>query len=100
MIRTQRPHPCLDAVADHQHYIGREQVRDVLLLGLELVECCPHVGLLIGRVLQFDHRQGQTVDVDHDIRAAVVLAALDRQLVHHQPVVGIPSKHLVSPGLA
>ena len=87
-IGTQGSHPCLDAIADHQQHVGREQVGDVLLVGLQLVERCPDVCLLIGRVLEFDHRQRQTVDVDHHIRAAVVLAALDRQLVHHQPVVG------------
>ena len=88
LISTQGSQPCLDAIADHQQHIGREQVGDVLLVGLELVEPCPDVCLLIGRVLQFDHRQRQTVHVDHHIRAAVVLGALDRQLVHHQPVIG------------
>ena len=87
-ISTQGTQPCLDAIADNQEHIGREQVGDVLLVGLELVERCPDVCLLIGRVLQLDHRQRQTIDVDHHIRAAVVLGALDRQLVHHQPVVG------------
>ena len=56
-ISTQGTQPCLDAIADHQEHIGREQVGDVLLVGLELVEPCPDVCLLIGRVLQFDHRQ-------------------------------------------
>ena len=59
---------------------GRISVMSTYILG--------HVCLLIGRVLQFDHRQGQTVQVNHHIRAAVVLGALDRQLVHHQPVIG------------
>ena len=87
-ISTQGTQPCLDAIADHQEHIGREQVGDVLLVGLELVETCPDVCLLVGRVLQFDNRQRQTVQVDHHIRAAIVLSALDRQLVHRQPVVG------------
>ena len=82
-ISTQGTQPCLDAIADNQQHIWCEQVGDVLLVGLELVEPCPDVCFLIGRVLQFDHRQRQTIDVDHDIRSAIVLCALDRQLVHH-----------------
>ena len=87
-ISTQGSQPCLDAIADHKQHVGREQVGDVLLVGLELVERCPDVCLLIHRVLEFDHRQRETVDVDHHIRATVVLGALNRQLVHHQPVIG------------
>ena len=87
-ISTQGAQPCLDAIADHQQHIGREQIWNVLLIGLKLVECRPDASLLIGGVFQFDHRQRQTVQVDHQIGAAIVLSALDRQLVHHQPVVG------------
>jgi hypothetical protein len=97
LISTQGSQPCLDAIADHQQHIGREQVGDVLLVGLELVERCPDVCLVIGGVLEFDHRQRQTIHIDHQIRAAVVSGALDRQLVHHQPVIDggiVESDHL------
>ena len=88
LISTQGAQAGLDAIADHQQHIGREQVGDVLLVGLQLVERGPDVGLVIGGVLEFDHRQGQTIDVDHQIRAEVVPGALDRELVHHQPIIG------------
>ena len=87
-VGAERAHPGVHAIANHQQHIRCEQVGDVLLVGLQLVEGGPDVCLLIGRVLEFDHRQGQAVEVNHHIRAAVVLGALDRQLVHHQPVVG------------
>ena len=39
------------------------------------------------RVLQFDHRDGQAVDEAHQIGPARLLAALHRELVHHQKAV-------------
>ena len=57
LISTQGPQAGLDAIADHQQHIGREQIGDVLLVGLQLVERGPDACLLIGGVLQFDHRQ-------------------------------------------
>ena len=82
-IRTQGSQPCLDAISDHQQQNERAQVGNVLLVSLDLVAPWPDVYLLIGWVLQFEHRQGQTVDVDHHIRTAVVPAALNRKLVHY-----------------
>ena len=54
----QRPHPRLDAVADHQQHVGREQVGNVGLVGPELVKRCPDVCFLMGGILQFHHRDG------------------------------------------
>ena len=80
----------LDAMADLalNHRLAQGALGGIVRVGLELVERCPDVGLVIGGVLEFDHRQGQTIDVDHQIRAEVVPGALDRELVHHQPIIG------------
>ena len=40
-----------------------------------------------GRVLQFDHRERQAVDEQHDVRPADVLAFGDCELIDGEPVV-------------
>ena len=64
-----------------------EQGLDVVLVVLDLVKRHPDVGVFIGRVLQLEDHQGQAIEEHHDVRAAVVLGALDCELVDDQPVV-------------
>ena len=47
----------------------------------------PDGRVLVGRVLQLDHRERQAVDEEHDVGPALVLAFDDRELVDRQPVV-------------
>ena len=60
---------------------------DVLLVGLELVEGALDRGVLVAGVLELDHGQGQAVDEDDQVGAAVVLVLDDGELVDGQPVV-------------
>ena len=80
-----------------------EQGRDVVLVGLQLIERRPDRGVFIGGVLEFDDRQRQTVDEDDHIRTPVDLAVLvrgfHRVLVDDQPVVviGVLEIHHIHP---
>ena len=56
-------------------------------VGLELVPGRPDGGVLVGRVLQFDHAQRQAVDEQHYVRPAGVLVLGDGELVDGKPVV-------------
>ena len=83
----ERADPRLDAVGDQQHFIEREQRRQLGLVGLELLERRPDGGVFVGRVLELDHRQRQPVDEEDDIRPARVLVLGDRELIDREPVV-------------
>ena len=52
-----------------------------------MLEGRPDVGVLVGGVLQFDHRQRQAVDEQHHVRPARVLPFGDGELVDREPVV-------------
>ena len=86
-IGRKRAHARRPAIADHQSFIAVEQVADLFLVGLQLVECVPDVGLLVGRVLQLQHRQGQAIDEDHQIAAPGLLVAGNGELVDHQELI-------------
>ncbi len=77
------------AVGDYQKGIVGEDRGDLLLVGLELVESIPDGGVFVGRVFQLEDGQRQAVYEDDDVGAAVVLALDHRELVHHEPVVGV-----------
>ncbi len=77
----------LHAVGDDQQRVVGEERRDLRLVGLELLERRPDRGVLVGRVLELDHRQRQAVDEQHDVRPAGVLVLDDGELVDGQPVV-------------
>ena len=87
-VSTERAHTGMHAIADHQQHVGEEQIGDVGFVGLQLVVGGPDVRFFFGGVLEFQHRQRQAVDIDDQIGPAVVPGALNRQLIHHQPVVG------------
>jgi len=83
----ERAHARLDAIGNDQHSIGNEQVGDVFLVGLELVEGSPDIGVLVAGVLQLQHRQRQPVDEQHQVGPAVELGALHAKLVDRQPFI-------------
>src|SRR2546428_34774 len=84
---AERADAGLHAVRDDQRDVGREERGNLRLVGLELLEGGPDRGVLVGRVLQLDHRQRQTVHEEDDVRAAGVLPLGDGELVDRQPVV-------------
>ena len=83
----QRAQPGLVAVRDHQRLVHGEEGWQLGLVGLELLPRRPDGGVLVGRVLQLDHAQGQPVDEQHHVRPAGVPVLGDGELVDRQPVV-------------
>jgi hypothetical protein len=84
---AERPHARLHAVGGDQRRIGSEQRGDLGLVGLELVEGRPDRGVLVGRVLELDHRQREPVHEEHHVRPAGVLPLAHGELVDGKPVV-------------
>ena len=85
----QRAEPRLHAVRHGEHRVAGEQRGQLRLVGLQLVERRPHGGVLVGRVLELDHGQRQTVDEHHDVGPAGVAVLGDRELVDGRPRVGV-----------
>ena len=83
----ERAHARLHPVGDDEQRVRREERRHLRLVGLELLEGAPDRGVLVGRVLELDHRQRQAVDEQHHVRPARVLVLDDAELVDRQPVV-------------
>ena len=76
------------AVARHQHHVRHEQVRRDVHVPPQLIDRRPQVRCLVRRVLQFDHRQRQAVQVDNQVRAdPLPVGRGHRQLAHHEEVV-------------
>jgi hypothetical protein len=88
-IRRQRTQPRLAAVGNHQQLVVLEHVRNLLLVGLDLVVGLPDVGVFVGRVLQFQQHQRQAIDEQDHVRPAGVLRPLDREL----PLIASHSLH-------
>ena len=86
-VGGQRADAGVEAVGDDERFVEGEERRDLLLVGLELVEGGPDGGVFVGRVLQLDDGERQAVDEEHDVRAAVVLAFDDGELVDGDEVV-------------
>ena len=58
-----------------------------MFVGLELVEGISDPGVLISQVLEFEDCQGQAIQEDHHVRAAIILVLNHRELVYREPVV-------------
>ena len=86
-MRSVSAQPCRKAIADHHRHVGVEQVGNLVLVGLDLVEGAPNVGLFVGGILQLDHCQRQPVHERHQIWPARLLRPLDGELIDHQKVV-------------
>ena len=67
--------------------IAGEKGRDLGLVGLKLLERRSDRRVLVGRVLQLENDQGQSVDEQNDVRAAFVLVLDHCELVDREPVV-------------
>ena len=84
---SEGTNPGIEAVGDHQELIQGKQRRKLRLVGLQLLPGLPNVGILIGRILEFDDPQGQPVQEQDDVRPSGGLVLLYRELVNRQPVV-------------
>ena len=80
--------PRLHPVRREEHRVAGEQRGDLRHVGLQLVECRPHGGAGVGRVLQLDHRQRQAVDEQHEVGPAGVAVFDHGELVDRRPGVG------------
>ena len=91
LVGRDRADAGIQAIGDDEQFVVVKQGRDVVLVGLQLIERRPDRSLFICGVLEFDDRQRQTVDEDHHIRSPVDLAVLVRGfhgvLIDDQPVV-------------
>jgi hypothetical protein len=74
------------AVRDDVQQVEEEQLRDVGLVGLNLVVRRLDVGVDVRRVLQLDHHQGKAVDEQDDVGAPNLLP-VDGELLHREQVV-------------
>ena len=86
-LRRQRAVARHRAVGNDVQQVAVEQLRDVRLVGLDLVPRRLDVGVQIGRILQLDHHQRQAVDEQYDVRPAH-LQPVHGELLHRQQVVG------------
>ncbi len=86
-ICRERTHPGRDAVRGDQQRVGVEQRRNLLLVGLQLVERTHQMRPRAARRFEFDHRQRQAVDEHHHIGPPVVRAVDHYELGNRQPVV-------------
>jgi hypothetical protein len=63
-----------------------EEAGNVVFVGLELVKGFFDVGVFVGGVFEFDDGDGQAVEEEDDVGAAVSVF-VDGELVHSEPVV-------------
>ena len=90
-----RDHP----VRDDQQLIADEQVRDLLLVGLELLEGGVRRGLLVAGALELHDPQRQAVDEQHHIWTPLDLVLDDGELVDGEKVVGLGMLEVDEPDL-
>lgn len=76
-----------DAVGDDEEGVVGEEAGDFAFVGLELVVGGFEVAFGVGGVFEFDDDEGQAVDEEDDIGAAVVVIFDEGELVHREEVV-------------
>ncbi len=77
----------LQAVRSDQDFVVGEERRNLLLVGLKLLEGLPDGGVFVGGVLEFHDAERQAVDEDHHVWPAVVLTVHDGELIDGEPIV-------------
>lgn len=104
-ISRQGTEARIGAIGHHQQAVVVKQLRNLRLVGLDLLERAPDIGMRIGRVLQLDQHQRQAIDEKHDVRPAGVLRAPHGELIDRQPFVGggivpVDQPREITPGFA
>lgn len=84
---AQRTDPRLDSVRDNQCLVVRKQRLDLGLVSLQLLVGVPNRRVFVGRILEFNHAEWESIHEDDDIRPAVVLVLDNRELIDREPVV-------------
>ncbi len=102
--RGKRAHARVHPVRHDDHLVVAQESRNLLPIGLDLPVRRPDVGVFVGRILQLDQAERQTVNEDDDVGPAVA-ASVDGELVHGQPavvvrVVEVDQSHLDPPDAA
>ena len=98
-VGGKRTDPRRDSVRCDQRRIGAEQGADLGLVGLQLVERAVDGRVFVAGVFQLDDGERQSIDEDHNVRAAVGFLLDDGELVHRQPVVGVGIVEIDQPDL-
>ena len=75
------------AVADDEGLVIDEEVADFGFVGLELGVGLPDVGFNVGGVFEFEDGEGEAVDEEEDVGAAMAFGGGDRELVGDEEVV-------------
>jgi len=88
LVGGERTHAGIQSIGNDEQFVVVKEGGDLLLVGLQLVEGGPEGGVLVGGVLELDDGDGQPVDENDDIRAAVVVFGTDDgELVEDEPIV-------------
>jgi len=87
LVRGQRAHAGVDAVAGHQACVVGEERGDDALVGLQLVVAVGDVHVLVGCALELHHGERQPVDEHHHIRPLLHAALHHRKLADSQKIV-------------
>src|SRR5690606_29345788 len=77
----------LGAVGDDEDLVGGKESGKLLLVGLKLIPRRLNCRIGGGGAFEFENSDGQPVEENNDIRAAMMLAIDDGQLIDHKPVV-------------
>ena len=89
----------LNPVGDHQQFVAGKKRRNVLLVGLKLIEGVLDGGVFVTGVFQLENRQRQTVDEDHHIGTPVLVVLDNGVLVQRHPVVVVDLFQIQQPDL-
>lgn len=76
-----------EAIGDHQQGVVGKEAGNFALVGLQLVEGGLQIGFGIGGVFEFDRHQGQSVDEQENVGAAVVVVFDDGELIDGEEFV-------------
>ena len=76
----------VDAIGDDEPLVVGEEAGDVFFVGLELVVGAVDIGVFGGGVFEFEDGDGEAVEEEDDVGAAVVVF-VDGELVNGEPVV-------------
>ena len=85
--RGQRAKPAVNAVRGDEDLVGFEQVRNLFLVGLELLVSIQQRHPFANEGLEFNHRNRQAIDVNDNVWNSVVPVLKDRDLIDGQPIV-------------
>ncbi len=89
--RCETPKPGVNAIRNDHQLVEGEEVRQLSLIGLELVEGRPDGDILLARIFQFEGCDGKAVNEEDDVETpmARLVGAYESELVDRQPVVAV-----------